>query len=147
VGEAGAVPESRSIRMLQDEFGELRKRYWGQHLWARGDVCATVCGADEKTIRDAIENQRWEEDGESFKITSAADPQAASSRAPFRRLQPQPATFSCHDHPAFSGWSFSAIWRKRAKLMSAPEPLPALSRQGRLRMTSDIAANAVEFRT
>ena len=26
----------RSSRRLQEEFPELRKRYWGQHLWARG---------------------------------------------------------------------------------------------------------------
>lgn len=28
--------KGRSSRRLQDEFGELRKRYWGQHPWARG---------------------------------------------------------------------------------------------------------------
>jgi len=28
--------KGRSSRRLQDEFPELRKRYWGQHLWARG---------------------------------------------------------------------------------------------------------------
>ena len=26
--------KGRSSRRLQDEFPELRKRYWGQHLWA-----------------------------------------------------------------------------------------------------------------
>ena len=28
--------KGRSSRLLQREFPELRKRYWGQHLWARG---------------------------------------------------------------------------------------------------------------
>jgi len=28
--------KGRSSRRLQEEFPELRKRYWGQHLWARG---------------------------------------------------------------------------------------------------------------
>jgi putative transposase len=28
--------KGRSSRRLQAEFPELRKRYWGQHLWARG---------------------------------------------------------------------------------------------------------------
>ncbi len=28
--------KGRSSRMLPDEFPQLRKRYWGQHLWARG---------------------------------------------------------------------------------------------------------------
>jgi len=42
--------KGRSSRRLQDEFSELRKRYWGQHLWARGYFCATVGAVDEKTI-------------------------------------------------------------------------------------------------
>jgi putative transposase len=28
--------KGRSSRLLQAEFAELRKRYWGQHMWARG---------------------------------------------------------------------------------------------------------------
>jgi putative transposase len=28
--------KGRSSRNLQAEFPELRKRYWGQHMWARG---------------------------------------------------------------------------------------------------------------
>lgn len=28
--------KGKSSRKLQGEFQELRKRYWGQHLWARG---------------------------------------------------------------------------------------------------------------
>ena len=27
---------------LQLEFSEIRKRYWGQHVWARGYFCATT---------------------------------------------------------------------------------------------------------
>jgi putative transposase len=44
--------KGRSSRRLQDEFPELRKRYWGQHLWARGYFCATVGAVDEKTIKE-----------------------------------------------------------------------------------------------
>ena len=29
--------KGRSSHKLLSEFGLLRKRYWGQHLWARGD--------------------------------------------------------------------------------------------------------------
>ena len=36
--------KGRSSRRLQEEFPELRKRYGGQHLWARGYFCATVGG-------------------------------------------------------------------------------------------------------
>jgi putative transposase len=46
-------------RKLQEEFPELRKRYWGQHLWARGYFCATVGAMDEQMIKAYIENQKW----------------------------------------------------------------------------------------
>jgi putative transposase len=66
--------KGRSSRKLQEEFLELRKRYWGQHLWARGYFCATVGAVDEKTIREYIENQKWNEDEEGFKITAPSEP-------------------------------------------------------------------------
>ena len=66
--------KGRSSRRLQEEFPHLRKRYWGQHLWARGYFCATVGAVDEATIQQYIENQRWDEDGEGFKITAPAEP-------------------------------------------------------------------------
>lgn len=28
--------KGRSVRLLLDEFSELKKRYWGQHLWGIG---------------------------------------------------------------------------------------------------------------
>ena len=42
--------KGRSSRHLQAEFPELRKQYWGQHMWARGYFCATVGAVDEQTI-------------------------------------------------------------------------------------------------
>ena len=66
--------KGRSSRRLQDEFPELRKRYWGQHLWARGYFCATVGAVDEETIKQYIESQRWDEDDQGFKITAPAEP-------------------------------------------------------------------------
>ena len=78
--------KGRSSRRLQEEFPELRKRYWGQHLWARGYFCATVGAVDEKTIMEYIENQKWDDDAESFKITEPTKPSAGVNREPFRRL-------------------------------------------------------------
>ena len=66
--------KGRSSRKLQEEFPELRKRYWGQHLWARGYFCASVGAVDEATIRAYIENQRWDEDDQGFKITAPSEP-------------------------------------------------------------------------
>lgn len=33
--------KGRSSRRIQQEFPELRKRYWGQRFWARGYFCTT----------------------------------------------------------------------------------------------------------
>jgi putative transposase len=66
--------KGRCSRRLQEEFPELRKRYWGQHLWARGYFCATVGAVDEQTIKQYIENQQWDEDDQGFKITAPNEP-------------------------------------------------------------------------
>ena len=66
--------KGRSSRILQMEFPELGKRYWGQHLWARGYFCATVGAVDEAKIKEYIENQRWRDDQEGFKITAPTKP-------------------------------------------------------------------------
>ena len=66
--------KGRSSRRLQEEFLELRKRYWGQHLWARGYFCATVGAVDEEMIKAYIENQKWDEDEQGFKITAPTEP-------------------------------------------------------------------------
>ena len=65
--------KGRSSRRIQDEFPEIRKRYWGQHLWARGYFCATVGAVDEETIKKYIENQEWDQDDQGFKITMPTD--------------------------------------------------------------------------
>ena len=54
--------KGRSSHLLQDEFPELKKRYWGQHMWARGYFCGTVGVVDEETIRQYIESQGDEEE-------------------------------------------------------------------------------------
>ncbi len=66
--------QGRSSRRLQEEFPDLSRRYWGQHLWARGYFCASVGVVDEATIRSYIENQRWDEDDQGFKITAPSEP-------------------------------------------------------------------------
>ena len=60
--------KGRSSKMLQDEFEELRKRYWGQHLWAAGYFCRTVGAVTEEMVKEYIENQQ-DESREVFKIT------------------------------------------------------------------------------
>ena len=65
--------KGRSSRMLQMEFPQLRKRYWGRHC-GRGDCCATVGAVDKQTVREYLEKQRWAADEEAFKITAPPEP-------------------------------------------------------------------------
>jgi putative transposase len=60
--------KGRSSRLLQEEYDELKKKYWGQHLWARGYFCATVGSVTEETVRKYIENQDEVGRKENFKI-------------------------------------------------------------------------------
>ncbi len=40
-----------SSRKLLQEFALLRKRYWGQHLWARGYFVVTVCNVNSEEVQ------------------------------------------------------------------------------------------------
>lgn len=62
------ILKGRTSRLLQEEFPELRKKYWGQHMWGRGYFCGTVGEVDERTIKNYIENQGRLESSEEFKI-------------------------------------------------------------------------------
>tara|TARA_B100000315_G_C14275594_1_gene450687 strand:- start:98 stop:544 length:447 start_codon:yes stop_codon:yes gene_type:complete len=67
--------KGRSSHKLQREFPAVRRRYWGQHLWARGYFCATVGAVDEETIKQYIESQKWDDDGGSgFKVEPPPSP-------------------------------------------------------------------------
>ena len=60
--------KGRSSRMLQDEFPHLKKRYWGQHLWARGSFCTTVGTVTEEMVRQYIENQPTDGPEDAFQV-------------------------------------------------------------------------------
>ena len=59
--------KGRTSKILQEEFPELKKRYWGQHMWGRGYFCGTVGEVDQKTIENYIEHQ-GEEDDDNFTV-------------------------------------------------------------------------------
>jgi putative transposase len=53
-------------RLLQEEYGELRKRYCGQRLWARGYFCVTAGSVTKEMIQEYRANQfRKEGEGEN----------------------------------------------------------------------------------
>jgi putative transposase len=65
ISKMAQVLKGKSSYILQREFPELKKRYWGQHLWARGYFCATVGVVTEEIIKKYISEQN---DEDSFKI-------------------------------------------------------------------------------
>ena len=42
---------------LFDRYPQLRKRYWGQHVWSRG-YCVSTVGLDEERIKKYVKWQR-----------------------------------------------------------------------------------------
>ena len=59
--------KGKTSRVLLSEYKELKKRYWGQHLWGVGYFCRSVGTVTRDIIRDYIENQQ-DEFEETFKI-------------------------------------------------------------------------------
>ena len=56
--------KGRTSHILQDEYPALKKRYWGQHLWARGYFCVTVGAMTEEMIAEYIEKHSSKEEAE-----------------------------------------------------------------------------------
>ena len=50
--------KGRSSRKLQQEFPELRKRYWGQHFWAIGFGCWSTGNITDKMVNEYLEHHR-----------------------------------------------------------------------------------------
>jgi putative transposase len=61
--------KGKSSRKLLQEFAYLNKRYWGQHLWARGYFAVTVGNLNEKQVQEYIENQQLHHREDDFSIT------------------------------------------------------------------------------
>lgn len=59
--------KGKTSRVLLMENKELKKRYWGQHLWATGYFCRSVGFITQEIIKEYIENQSDEYE-ENFKI-------------------------------------------------------------------------------
>ena len=64
-----AIPERRSSHKLLSEFGILRKRYWGQHLWARGYWVASSGNVTDDVWAEYIKNQTPPEPDDDFNVT------------------------------------------------------------------------------
>jgi putative transposase len=61
-----------SSRILLQEFAQLRKQFWGRHLWARGYMAISSGNLTDEMIQKYIEEQEGEivDDGR-FQIDSS----------------------------------------------------------------------------
>ncbi len=50
--------KGRTSRKIQQEFPELKKRYWGRHFWARGYFCTTSGNITDDVIMNYLENHK-----------------------------------------------------------------------------------------
>ncbi len=62
--------KGKSSRKIMMEFTHLRKRYWGQHMWARGYFAVTVGNLNELQVQEYIENQELHHREDDFSISS-----------------------------------------------------------------------------
>jgi putative transposase len=61
--------KGRSSHKLLNEFASLRKRYWGQHLWARGYWVANSGNVTDEVPAEYIKNQTSPEPDDDFDVT------------------------------------------------------------------------------
>ena len=57
-----------SSRKLQQKHQFLKKRYWGQHMWARGYYAVSSGNVTDEMWKKYIENQKIEEPDDGFKV-------------------------------------------------------------------------------
>ena len=61
--------KGRSSRLMLNEYTELKKQFWGQHLWARGYFAASTGKVTDEIIRQYIESQGDDlTDDKDFKV-------------------------------------------------------------------------------
>ena len=64
--------KGRSSRRMLDEYNELRRQYWGRHLWARGYFAASTGNVTDEIIKQYIESQEEGDEsvGDNFSVSS-----------------------------------------------------------------------------
>ena len=62
--------KGKSSRKILMEFEHLKKRYWGQHIWARGYFAVTVGNLNEREMQEYIENQKMHHKEDNFSIVN-----------------------------------------------------------------------------
>ena len=63
--------KGRSSRKLLQEYDELRREFWGRHLWARGYFAASTGNVTDEIIAEYIEKQTHtspEDEAQNFRV-------------------------------------------------------------------------------
>ena len=68
VSRAVQYLKGKSSHKLLSEFSQLRKRYWGQHLWARGYWVASSGNVTDEVWREYIKQQTPPEPDDDFHV-------------------------------------------------------------------------------
>ena len=68
VSRAVQFLKGKSSHRLLSEYQKLRKRYWGQHLWARGYWVATSGNVTDEVWKEYIKHQTPPEPDDDFTV-------------------------------------------------------------------------------
>jgi len=60
--------KGKSYHKMLAEFPQLKKKYWGEHLWARGYWVASNGNVTGEVWKAYIENQKLNEPDDDFSV-------------------------------------------------------------------------------
>ena len=60
--------KGRSSTKLFQEYPMLKKRYWGQHFWARGYFCVTAGELTKEMIKEYLEHHFERKESDNFDV-------------------------------------------------------------------------------
>jgi len=60
--------KGRSSTKLFQEYPMLKKRYWGQHFWARGYFCVTAGELTKEMIKEYLEHHFERKENDNFDV-------------------------------------------------------------------------------
>lgn len=62
--------KGRTSIKIFDEFPHLKKRYWGNHFWARGYFCVTAGELTKEMIKEYLEHHFEGKENPNFEVES-----------------------------------------------------------------------------
>jgi len=60
--------KGRTSTKLFQEYPHLKKRYWGQHFWARGYFCVTAGELTKEMIKEYLEHHFERKPNDNFEV-------------------------------------------------------------------------------